>query len=170
MMVHRLVIMLGNRLHLFAYFVQHLAAVLVIEGLYQRELDTTGTVVPLGIDRRIAPPQRTQVFDLLSGHIHSPTDGLSIILGYGAVNNFEIGVLDSVKGQLGGDLVGNKNALAISTNLSQQIAEKFYRLSPGAAPLPRFLHLLEQAVGLLNHEDVRQVLAALVHEGFSVLV
>ena len=102
---------------------------------------------------RHARTQGHDVFRASIVQVHGGSDEVAVVRGGQPVHHLHCTVFHHIGDDLGGDLLGDCDALAVSTDLCQQISEERDRLR---RPAP-WRHVLEQPVSFLNHRQVQQV-------------
>jgi hypothetical protein len=107
------------------------------------------------VDCGFARWQGDQVSGLVGGEVHGPADGVAVIPGGEPVRDLDGGVLDYVGDQLGRDLLGDDQGLAVGADLGEQVGEHLDRLRRrSVAGAGRWL--AQQPVGFLDHGQVPQ--------------
>ena len=111
-------------------------------------------VHPVGEHGGLARGEGDQVGGLVLGEVHRGADRLAVVGGGEPVHDLDGGVLDHVGDELGGDLLGDDQALAVGADLGQQPGEHLDRVRGRA--VGRALGLAEQPVGFLEDRQVPQ--------------
>lgn len=64
----------------------------------------------------------------------------------------QVGVLERIGGQFGGDLLRNQYTLPIASDLREHVGKYFYRLAPHIASLYRYVSgdMFEETVSFFN--------------------
>ena len=77
-----------------------------------------------------------------------------------AVDDVGVGVLDDVGGDLGGDLLRDDDALPVAAELGERVGEDLDGAGPGTGEgfRPSGGHVAEEAVGLVEHEEVAEAI------------
>ena len=125
------------------------------------DLQEVRAVGTFSVGHRSSNRQRGDHPQLCLIQVHRTTHHLAVILRHDPVHQLQVGVLDRVGGQFGGDLLGDEHPLTIGADLGEHIGEHLHRLPFDVGRLGFDLggDTFEQPVGLLEDGHVLQPVA-----------